>query len=70
MVDCLKTRDGEGAGSLVGRLLGGGGKGSKAASKKSGDAVAKQLASDLDIDAFGKSFGRFAGSDDVMDSQE
>ena len=65
MVDCLKVR-GDGG---LGRLMGGGGK-AKAAAKKSGDAAAKQLASVLDIDAFGKSFGRFAGSDDVMDAQE
>ena len=49
MVDCLKVR-GDGG---LGRLMGGGGK-AKAAAKKSGDAAAKQLASDLDIDAFGK----------------
>ena len=35
-----------------------------------GGSGVQQLASDLDVDSLGKNFGKFAGSDDVMDKEE
>ena len=64
MADCLKARDGE---NVLTKIFAGKGGGKK---KQSTGQATKALASQMDVDAFGKSFTRFAGSDDIMDSNE
>ena len=73
MAFCLKDRkqgsdgSGDGGGGLMASLFGG------IDARARGGApnnAAKDMAAKLDIEILGRSFGRFAGADDIMDKEE